>query len=594
MPAPSPFIASATKPRPAPPPYRAARQLPFELEEQVRIYLEEALCTPTPITHLSPIPFSQALTSTDPQALHLLLKFLLSGLSSPLASSAPAYTPPPSHLALISTLALHPSFTTRTHDPDKLESSSLALQYLNLLLSTLGPRASGLGKAYAFPATGSVSRRGTATRRRERSSSPTKNHGSGVGGIGEGEEEIASDLAGPGSVWVCAGDFWAAVGWAFNCSVAHKRRWERWRLWLDHVVEVMERDWQVRTAGGDTEKEIPGRSVGAGESLVARFVEGADSRRIMRAVWANGGDVGKEFGEVWRNETRERRGDGKGRGREKVKVKVDVENGEFGDYFKESEDEEDDDEEEPEESRKSRIRKEDPDTIMLDVPAATSLPSGSLPLGGPESLHLRMRLISLLVQLSGTQDDRYPVFAPLIAVLHELSLHIRTFPLVTFATILSSPYLESFRIEESLTLLQYIARSYLEASAPLPEQYELSQDRLVSTILPFAANTQQVAENAKLGAIVETLTRMYDRVGGLYWTEDLERASEKGIRKREEKAKKVVRKKGEAGSGSGDVDLTWLRGSGERIRLVVAMAKERDERENENRNRKGMNAEELE
>ena len=48
------------------------------------------------------------------------------------------------------------------------------------------------------------------------------------------------------SLWSRADDFWHAVGWAFNCSVRYPGRWERWRIWLELMCDVLQDDWNER------------------------------------------------------------------------------------------------------------------------------------------------------------------------------------------------------------------------------------------------------------------------------------------------------------------------------------------------------------
>ncbi|KAL8720522.1 MAG: hypothetical protein Q9225_002644, partial [Loekoesia sp. 1 TL-2023] len=236
----------------------------------------------------------------DVPALNLLISLLISGTTS--ASPKPAFLPPSQQLALAATLAVHPSLTTRAQSEDRLQASILALKYLRLVLSLVGPLNGNLRDAFAFSTVETSSRRGAARRRTT---------GDDASLTKDDLDSINTELANAGSVWAKAQDFWHVVGWAFNCSVLHKRRWERWHLWLEYMIDVLDKDWALR-AHLHIENEYSDDDPREG-SIIVQYLSAGDTiarqeRRILRAVFADGSPRSTaEFPEIWRNETKERK-----------------------------------------------------------------------------------------------------------------------------------------------------------------------------------------------------------------------------------------------------------------------------------------------
>ena len=338
----------------------------------------------------------------------------------------------------------------------------------------------------------------------------------------------------------------------------HQRRWERWQLWLEHLLDVLEKDWEAR----DDEADKAG-------SLIARYMTQASEgsagiRRIVRSIFADGGSRSMlEFKEIWKNETRER----KTQGQKAEKPRLDIEEGNYGDYLASSSEE--DDVDEANDGQKTSPSPED--EPMPDAEAPDHATDGTLLLGGPDSVALRMRLLAFLSEAALLP---LPGFISLVD-LYDLYLeHIRPLPLPTFTALLSARGLAHFSPPAASSLVQYATRSLLETGAPLPNLDSLSQSTLETAYLPWAANTTGIADNAKVGMCVETLLRMFDLEVGLTWSTRLEKAMEDGIKKREEKGRRKGRKKGEAGSGSGGMDEALMRAGAERLRMVVMLVKE--------------------
>lgn len=481
---------------------------------------------------------------SDTQALNFLIALIIPGNT---ISRTPAFLPPPQHIALAGTLAVHPTLTTRAKSEDRLEAANLALRYLRLVLKLVGPVNGNLQDAFLFTGTGTSSRRATAGRRRTTDELHNSN---------DDEHNINSDLAGPLAVWSQAEDFWQVVGWAFNCSVRYERRWERWSLWLEYMIEVLEKDWETRMVEFETDPN--GDSDPRATSMIVQYLSAGESttgrdRRILRAIFADGTVRSiAEFPEIWKNETRERKKASDDRSRQIAKI--DLKEGIYGDYNV---------------SESSELDESTPSSPIAPIPPRPEeVPDVAAALGGTQSIALRLHLLSLLSNVSAMVPE---TFLPLPALYNLCYEQIRPLPLPTFFIFMSPASLSHITAAAASTLTQYILRSFIVSAAPLPPTDSIAQDILERHYLPFAANTQSVADNARVSLCVETLLHLLEKYVGLDWSEGLVEASEKGIEAREQKAKREGKKR----SGSGPIggDRMWLRASAQRIRFMVDMCK---------------------
>ena len=502
------------------------------------IYFEEGLCRLLKAL----LTTGSLIGNTDCQALNLLTALLTSASAS--SVQIPVVLPPSQHLALIATLAVHPTLTTRAKTFDKVQASNLALQYLQLVLKHVGPLQSNLDEAFAFAGQGIQSRRGGRRRVTGEEASPVD------GGFGR----INNELANAGSLWARADNFWHVVGWCFNCSVLHKKRWERWSAWLSYMIDVLEADWEARelTRGNDTYTR----------SLILKYIDSARAasggeKKIVRAIFADGRAKSvAEFGEIWKNETKELKKDADVHKAEKINIDAD----DYGDYM---DDEAEADLEDSASDRSSPAR--DMNSYQVD-----SVPNTAGSLGGMESINLRVRLLSLLSKVSASQPDDFIT----LKNLYDMYLdQLRSIPIPAFFLIMSPPSLRPFVSAAASTLTQYVLLSLIAASAPLPPSDTLSQDILVNNYLPFPANRNTLVDNTKVSICIETLLRILDTHPemGLTWTPELHEAAEAGIKARIAKAKKKPTKRGT--DGDGGCDGVWLAASAERIRAVIAMAR---------------------
>lgn len=285
-------------------------------------------------------------------------------------------------------------------------------------------------------------------------------------------------------------------------------------------------------------------------------------RRILRAIFADGGTKAvAEFNEIWKNETKELKKDVEIK---KADKKIDIEANDYGDYMDDEDDED----------------LEDAPDEASPPPEQTPQPQDSIPnvaddLGGMDSINLRLRLLSLLSKVSAVLPHD---FTDPTTLYDDFLEHFRSLPLPAFFLTVSPPTLRVFTPAAASSLVQYILRSLIAASAPLPPNDDISQDVLERSYLPYPANNvSSLPDNTRVSLCVETLLRLLDFHVGLAWTPGLQEAAEKGVKARSAKAKKTKKqtktKRGPTTSEDGCCDGMWLAASAERIMGVVGMAK---------------------
>jgi hypothetical protein len=219
---------------------------------------------------------------------------LTAGTSTPNHAIA-AYIPLPQQLALAATLSVHPQFTTRAKSEDDLFVANEALKLLHNVNKVVGPIKADFATAFAFQSL-NTSRHG----KRRVAGSPQEEI--------ENEGYIRSAFAGEKSLFAQVDDVWQVIGWVFNCSIAWKSRWERWKLWVELFLDIVEDDWTERGKMANRSGSIePLR-----DSLLMQYlmrVKGrTERRRLMRAILTDGGKKAlKEFPEIFENETKERK-----------------------------------------------------------------------------------------------------------------------------------------------------------------------------------------------------------------------------------------------------------------------------------------------
>ncbi|KAI9763743.1 MAG: hypothetical protein M1840_009140 [Geoglossum simile] len=552
-------VLERTRPR-----YRPPKPLPYELREHCVIYLEEELYT---------------------QGLALLSSLLTSGTCSTTASGdpVPAFVPTPQQLSLAATLAVHPRLTTRATSKEPLQASNAALRLLRHVNKIVGPINANFATAFSFSAQKSRNRSDGRRRVNEADS-------------GDDPDMINTEIAGAGSLWDRAEDFWHAVGWAFNCSIVYPKRWDHWKLWLEFMLDVLEDDWAERSRIAEEDRRTsnkPGEDLLA-QSLIIRYLSGrkgsyGNKRRFIRAIFADGSPKAlAEFNEVFKNEPKERKKDGETG--TKRPVKVDIEKDVFGDYL------DDDSEDEVEENIASASTKQDeglsPD-MDYEIEGGegaqkdTIVPNGAELFGGMDSLILRQRLLSLVratcipinspnshTKLSAISAASAQYFTSLDDLYNIYMEHIRPLPLPTFSLFIL-PILPNVDPAYRSSFNQLLLHILISTSAPPVSNDDLSQEKLETSYLPFPANTHSIADNAKVSLLVESLLRLLGVHAGIVFSDALEAAIKTGVRAREMKARANARKKRDELIQEEEENWVYLRTSSRRLRDLVAFLKVR-------------------
>jgi hypothetical protein len=467
--------------------------------------------------------------------------------------------------------------TTRTTSQEKHIAADGALRYLRHLNALAASDTSGLTKALQFREANSSRSKRARTR-----------HSGDISSDDEHEDpgRIRSNYANKDSLFENAEDFWAVVGWAFNCSVAHRNRWDRWRLWLEFVLDILEDDLDARHRES---KEAPqDRDEILSKSLLAHYLapfvdQGRNpKRRIMRAILADGTQPStNQFPSVFTNETLPPKV--KQETKLGAKRSLDLDQGDFGDYF----DSDSDSNSTPgpqQNSRRTSTRHSSNNLSRQDSPATLNTPQPPTPTsttttsplathGGSDSLTLRHRLLTLLTTLSSLSPSLFLDPEDLFDLYTEF---LRPLPLPIFSFfILPKPSSRSRTMDANslASLIQMLLRPLLSSAAPVSNANSLTAESFATHFAPFAANVSSVGENARVGICVEGLLR-------LLWTEgvlgnagedvrrDVRKAVEEGIKVREEKAAGDGRRKN---AGKSAEEWQFLVAGGERIRYLLGL-----------------------
>lgn len=534
--------------------YRAAKPLSVPLLDHCTTDLEEGL-------------LSQGIT------------LLSNALTSGTGSSAEAQIPLVEHLSFIATLIAHPQLTTRTTSTDKHAAADDALRYLRQVNGLVGPRNASLDKAFRF--TEEVVSR--SNRVKVRVSDPTAlDDDVGVG-------RIRSAYADESSLWTKASDFWSIVGWTFNCSVAYPHRWERWKLLLDLILDVLEDDSEQLSPQAREVYKTGGTAAVRDflkDSLFTQYLlpvgQGRNNkRRVMRAIFAAGTHKSlAEFGEIWKHETKPPKPDQ--HERLNKKRKLDLENDEFGDYLDES------DQESPAgPTPRSRSATSLPnlqrsgaasetDDEDGEEPSGAKNPNGSFTapgleaFGGIEAIRLRQRFLALLTYYCAMNPEQFLDTEDLFDLFTEF---LRPLPLPVFQQFVSpmKPYLGA---NSQASLNQMLLRPLLAATAPIYNENALTQSDFEAHYAPYAANSIGVVDNAKVSLLLESLLRLLWNGGALKRTAKLQSLIGQGIAIRKEKASWDGRKKVGSKLKVDEEAAVVLEYSAERMLMVLEMAPE--------------------
>ncbi|KAI7490721.1 hypothetical protein KC351_g439 [Hortaea werneckii] len=383
------------------------------------------------------------------------------------------------------------------------------------------------------------------------------------------------------SIWSNAEDFWHVLGWAFNCSILHQTKWKRYLLFLDWMLSALSLDLESNAKHGAADQSILAKYLGSvGESR-------NNKRRVMRAVLADGGTRSTgEFPEIWKNETKppKRKAEDEVAQMDK-KRKLDLEAGEFGDYYIDS----DSDLESPAPgslplSRSATILpsvkgSRDPSGDEQRSQSTAGASSALASFGGLDSLKLRRQTLDLLVRLSQLSPATFLDTEDLFDLFTEF---LRPLPLPVFQQLVFASPLPSsndddttrgFGINERSSLDQMLLRPLLASAAPAYHDNCLTQDDFQTHFAPFAANTHSATDNAKVALLLEDLLRLLWRSGNLEWCEDLQTVVERGIEARREKVAFDGRRKKSQRAKEDEQAVAVMEKSGERMLVILDLIK---------------------
>lgn len=496
----------------------------------------------------------------DTCAISLLNSTLGSGMSRRTPSSKPVLIPPPSHLALLSTLAVHPLHTTRAENARLREVSSVALSYLRRLLSVSGPVNAGFRTAFQFH---SSPRRGRRPGLANAGSDSDASDGDGEHGA---RDRPRGRMANQSSIWSRGQDLWMTVGWAFNTSALHPDRWRYWKVWLHFMLDVLDADWAERerqdevaheTNGGEGDAPTASRR----ESMIAMYMglqDGAGQaahKRIIKALLADGSPLSSSsFPAVFEKELRGPRRTSKKRKRDQV---LDLENDKYGDYL-------DDD------SISSGVS-EPPTPPKPRGQRRKSTLLGTSESGPAESVGLRLRFFQLISAATCALGKEMEV----CRLYEELALGIKGLRLDMFALHVTQKE-NPLPAEAHVSIIRDLFHLLLPPRYKDPRKVDpgghaearLTMRMLEDCYVSWPANTVALEDNAKLSLLVESAIQLLWLNDAIDYTESFGAACETGIQSREAKARK--RRTGKIRAESDDVVAQEiLHSSGQRIRVLL-------------------------
>ncbi|KAJ5168115.1 uncharacterized protein N7482_003709 [Penicillium canariense] len=569
--------------------HRTPKPLPFELLQHTGIFFEEKLYT---------------------RALELLFSTLASGTYA----SNNVLVPLPQHLALAATFLVHPSTTTRAKSTEEKDAPDVALRLLRLYSAQVNPMEAKLNLAFSFTQS-KLSRSG---RRCHEEHDPTSE-------LRHDETRLLNLELGKGdSLWSRAEDFWHAVGWAFNCSVLHPERWDRWQIWLHFMCDILIDDWtqreQTYEATQAQKKDNPqdgipegnGKRRGRGrqpleddlgvfrESLIFQYISAGvghrNTRRIVRAIFADGSTASvNEFREVFDKELASLSAHKHGAKAKKREREVNIDKEEYGDYLT------DDSDEDASVSGQSKPQSRAP-TPLGDVSKGrrskrtrrgtrnASDPSGAEPapeafdacrtalahnsggvshMGGLDSLGLRKKFLGILSRVS----DYLPKdFIKLGELYHFFVEQIRHMPLPIFQVFVNPFVAPELDDESQSTLCEFLLFNMIESSARTSHDNYLTDAKLEQCFLPYAAATASVVDDAKFSILLESLVTLLAGQNMLKLTPSLKSAVKAGIRRREDKESY----RSQASRKKKSLEWCWLEESGQRLMFLVDLLEVQD------------------
>ncbi|KAJ6257918.1 hypothetical protein Dda_7708 [Drechslerella dactyloides] len=251
------------------------------------------------------------------KAIDLLCQVSYAGISTPAKPGAKkdVAIPPPEVLSILTTISLHPAFTTRRTGTLQLDAALRASRYIRTITRLAGPTNCRLQQAWRFKrsidgAAASDDEANTTRRMRNRNVAKT-------GAVGRrGKRAAAADIdtapfanlpiANEESLFRLSDDIWAVIGWAMVCSCRHPKRWDLWKDFLDLLLETLLADFQERIDAAQTPEDMDLEgSLANTIGFLPNMVGGAGYKRIVRAIFANRSDKSRnEWTPIFPKETK--------------------------------------------------------------------------------------------------------------------------------------------------------------------------------------------------------------------------------------------------------------------------------------------------
>lgn len=293
--------------------------IPYQILEHIKIYYEEGLCEslhyflhhrgPGACPFLIPpfVPRQKPTQGTVKHATKLLNCICVSGRGDDTTNAPPSFVPPSSYISLLTTVMIHPSYTTDSENGTQARDNMVnAFNTLMNILDAVGPKQANMKAAFRFSQNATSGGRASRTRR-------TKRHldDDSQSKFEEEEVGIRHPLAQAESVWNTATDLWHVVGWALNCSINHKNRWQYYQQWLKIVAYAIDDDMEdCKNDYEDAEFDPISQGI-LGRTIVPPNIDSLTKmvdtkpalKRAIAACFANGKEQSlKMFPEVWKDE----------------------------------------------------------------------------------------------------------------------------------------------------------------------------------------------------------------------------------------------------------------------------------------------------
>ncbi|KAK6526315.1 hypothetical protein TWF694_004914 [Orbilia ellipsospora] len=252
----------------------------------------------------------------DTKAIDLLSEVSYAGISTPpkKGTRKEIAIPPPEILSIITTMSLHPNYTTRQTGLLELDTAMKASSYIRTIIRLAGATNCKLQDAWRFRriegANNSSDDNGTGTRKM-RNRNVAKTGAAGRRGRRmvheiDGTPFANLDIAQGENLFKRCDDIWAVIGWALVTSCCYKKRWDVWKDFLELLLETLEADFEERIEAADTaeEMDLEGSMINA-IGLLPDLAGGAGYKRIVRAIFANGSERSRnEWVPVFPKETK--------------------------------------------------------------------------------------------------------------------------------------------------------------------------------------------------------------------------------------------------------------------------------------------------